>query len=326
MLEESNAIAIIPSEYFRWVARIQFIESFRTRVAALNFASEHGYNLIVERNEGSSPLFDVLDDPGRACTAGLELELLRTEDVLVEPPPVGWTTLMPWTLWNLAKRFAELAARLYIRQIVPLSRRAVVVAGTYFRKAVPLSKRFAALVVDLYVRETAPRVHHAASRIWWSDRGLAFRRLWQRHSYGTASDLARRLAAIGGLYLRGNTRRLGCAVSRCRWSDVEAAFRWVWSNSLSTGSDLARRFATAANTYGRQIAPIYRHTAAFASLFLRESFPLSRRVTAVTKTHLREIASMLGNAAARCWLESKSGSPRSWAVATVRHPDPSQLR
>ncbi len=379
MLEGCNAIAIIPSDCFRWVARVQFIESFRTRAAAINFASQQGYNLIVERNEGSSALFDVMDDPDGTCTAGLELELLKAEDVLVEPPPTGWTMLMVWTLWGLAKRFATLSARLYVRQVVPLFGRAAVVAGTNLRAVPPLSKRFAGLVEDLYVREITPlsrrifafvSMHlrkaapisqraaavasaylqesapirrgmaalaglylqgivsrrHAASRIWWSDRGIAFRRVWRRHSHGTAGDLARRFAAISSVYLRENTRRLGDAVRRCRWSDVEAALRQVRSNALSTGCDLGRRFATAANTYVRQIAPIYRHTAAFASLFLREISPLSRRVSAVARTHFLEIASMLRDAAAKCWSESKSGSHHSWAVATIRHSNPSQLR
>ena len=291
MRADNSAIVIIPSECFRWRARVRFMDSFPTRAAALNYAFQHGCNLIVESNEGGIPLCDVMQDPDGVCTADLDLELLKTEEVLVDPYSKGWTALMLSTLWHLAKRIAALVAILYAREVVPFSRRAAAVAGTYLREVAPLSRR-------------------AASRCWWSNSALAFRRGLHRHSHGTVSDLAKRFAAIGSLHLREIARRISYAASRCRWSDVEGASRRAWGSSLSTGSRLARQFAAAvARTYHQEIAPFSRHLAAFASLYLRE------------------IAPILCNVAAGCWSDSKSVSRRqSWAVAALNDSNSSQLR
>ena len=72
-MEASRAIAVIPSENFRWRARVQFQDSFRTRDQALNYAFEHGYNLIVEHEEGKGLQYDVLYDPDQVSTSGMNL-------------------------------------------------------------------------------------------------------------------------------------------------------------------------------------------------------------------------------------------------------------
>lgn len=235
MMEATKPIAMIPSACFRWQPRVQFVESFRTREAALNCAFEQGYNLIVERSEGKSVLFDVLDDPDGACTSGLDLELLKTEEVIVDPYTEGWTSLMFLTIWKLAGRFGAAVAGLYVRQVVPRLRLAASrrnreaiermvrhawrrmsrgsragVRSPSWHSTIPAgckvktislhtarvhAKRIALRVADFYHREVIPFGQSAASRSWWSGPAIVLRRGWHRYSQGSISDGARRLAA-----------------------------------------------------------------------------------------------------------------------------------
>jgi len=226
MAEEKGAIAIIPGESFRWRARVQFIESFQTRAAALNYAFQHGYNLIVERNEGSSAIFDVMKDPHGACTAGLNLELLKTEDALVEPPPVRWTALMLSTVWDFARRLATFVAGLSAREIVPLSRRAAAVAGTYLRKIAPASRRAADASASLYRREIVPTLRRAAAVASMYLREIA--------------SISRRTAAFASMYLREIAPFLRIAAAKC-WSDSKmVSRRHRWAVAAPNHSDQSR--------------------------------------------------------------------------------------
>lgn len=153
------------------------MESFPTLAAALNYAFQQDCNLIVEGNEGSVVQFEVMQDPDGACTAGLDLELFKTEDVLVEPAPGGWTPLMLRTLWDLTKRLAARAAALYVRQIVPLSRRVAVAASPYFRQIVPLSRRAVAFA-SLYLRQIVPLLGDTAARCWAESKSISRPHSW----------------------------------------------------------------------------------------------------------------------------------------------------
>lgn len=234
-MEAARPIAMIPSDCFRWQPRVQFIDSFRTREAALNCAFEHGYNLIVERNEGRGVLFDVLDDPEGACTSGLDLELLKTEEVIVDPYAEGWTSLMLSAIWKLTSRLGAAVWGMYVRQVVPRLRQTASRrnreafartlhlawrkmtktsrAGVHrpcWHSPIPASckvktislstarvqaRRFAARAAAFYRREIVPFCQSAASRGWWSGPAIALRRGWRRYSQGSVSDAAKRLAA-----------------------------------------------------------------------------------------------------------------------------------
>lgn len=235
-MEATRPISMIPSDCFRWQPRVQFIDSFRTREAALNCAFEKGYNLIVERSEGKSVLFDVLDDPEGACTSGLELELLQTEEVIVDPYSEGWFSLMVLSTWNLTRRLGAALAALYVRYVVPRLRQAAsrrtreaitrevrrawrkmtrtsrpgVLKPTWHSpipasckvKTVSLStarvyaRRFAVRAAAFYHQQVVPFCRSAASRAWWSGPAITVRRRWHRYSQGSVSDAASRLAAV----------------------------------------------------------------------------------------------------------------------------------
>lgn len=395
MVEQKSPIAVIPSECFRWRARVQFIESFRTRAAALDYASQHGHNLIVERQEKSNPLYDVLEDPDWACTTGLDLELLGTEEVLIDPGPSSWTMLLFSTIWDLSKRFAVLMILLYARVIVPLSRRAFAIARIYLRKSAPLLRRAAAItavylwkiipltrraaaLTAVYLRKMIPIMRRAtaltiqyfqeeiipgcrsfASRCWWSNGGLAFRRTWHRHSHGSALDLARRSAAVGSLHAREISHHVGDVASRFQWSDVVPAIRLVWRVSLLAGRDSAGRFAAAVVAlYQHELVPRFRDAAgryewsdvkgafryawrisfsigldlsrliaaAVAAIFLGMIVPFFRRTATALRTYFRE-ADQRARSAAWSLSDSKSDSSRNgWAVAAQRQSNPSRIR
>jgi len=234
-MEAARPIAMIPSDCFRWQPRVQFIDSFRTREAALSCAFEHGYNLIVERSEGRGVLFDVLDDPEGACTSGLDLELLKTEEVIVDPYAEGWTSLMLSAIWKLTSRIGAAVAGMYVRQVAPRLRqtasrrnrealeRAVrhawrrttrtFSAGSHipsWHSPIPASckvktfslstarvhaRRIVARAVAFHHREIVPFCRSEASRAWWSSPAIALRRGWRRYSQGSVTDAAKRLAA-----------------------------------------------------------------------------------------------------------------------------------
>ena len=217
-----SAIALIPGEYFRWRARVQFVESFQTRADAVSYAFQYGCNLIVERNDDDGPLFDVLQDPDRACTSGLNLELVETKDFLVEPEAVGWASLMLSSIHDL-------------------------------------SRRIAAALTQIYNRQVAPSLRSAANRCWQANYPEALRRSWSV-SRSTVCKLAQRCAAAARtLYLREVAPRLHHATIWYRQADFEGDFLRAWNISCSTARDLARRLAASVRTlYTREIAPLIR--------------------------------------------------------------------
>lgn len=328
MPEETRPIAIIPSDCFRWQPRVQFIDSFRTRDAALNCALEHGHNLIVERNGGKTALFDVLDDPNGACTAGLELESLQTEEVLLDPYTGGWTSLILLSIWHLAQCLAAAISALYFRQIAPALRNAAsrrrwadfqrALRLAWYRHAHwgirSLNRRLGA-AASLYRSEIAPHSRRAASRYWWSGSAVDFRRLLHRHSQGNVRDLAKRLAAImSSLYSREIAPRLRRAVSTVRQTDFESAFERAWTTSLITGCGLTRRSAASVdNLYTHKIAPrlsqaIIRFRQADIQGVLRRAWGSTlltaicvtdQFATAVAALYVRQVAPRLRHAAAR---------------------------
>jgi hypothetical protein len=76
-------ITVIPRDYFRWRARVRFMNSFPTRAEAVRYARRHGYNLVVECDEENGPQFDVLQDPGLARTAAVSFGLVEAENALI---------------------------------------------------------------------------------------------------------------------------------------------------------------------------------------------------------------------------------------------------
>lgn len=356
MLETERPVAIIPSTCFRWRARVQFIETFKTRAAALNFAFQHDYNLVVERGEGDASLFDVLDDPDGVCTSGLDLELLKTEDVLVEADSSGWTTLMFWTVWGFLKRLATFATILYVRGIVPLSRRAATIADAYLRNTIPLirlaagrcrqidirgafnrvwsreslsvaavrCKRFSA-IARAYLQEVAPFSRQVASRFWWSDSGLSFRRAWHRHSHGTVYDLAKRSAAVGSLYTcqigslarrTVTTAGLYLRVIACRVNYAARQYRWA---------DVEAVFRPAVSNLLSVSRRSGRLAATRASLYGREIVPLYRWAAVAANLYLRQAAAYIRNAAGRLPDGKSNVRVHSWASVGPRQSNPSRL-
>lgn len=303
MVGTNGALAIIPSDSFRWRPRVQFIESFRTRASAIDYAFQYGYNLIVERNEGSFALFDVMLDPDSSCTADLNLELLKTEEVLVEPYIGGWTILTIRTAWEFVRRFAIAVRSLCVTQIVPRLRQAFsgrrrvaferAMRHARRRNTWPSSfgvhrsswrpsisdicrtsvdslsaarihaRRIAARAAAFYHREVVPFCRSAASRCWWSNPAVAWRRGWHRHSQGSISDVTRRLAAEASvLYTREITPRLRYALSRCRQADIQGACRRAWNITLLTTIRLTDQSAAAvARLYVREVGPRLRQAA-----------------------------------------------------------------
>lgn len=233
-----SAIAVIPGEYFRWRARVQFAESFQTRADAVSYAFQNGCNLIVERNGDDGPLFDVLQDPDRACTSGLNLELIETTDFLIEPEAEGWTSLMLSSMHDLSGRIATALTRFYKRQVAPSLRSAAnrCRRANYpeaFRRswnisrstACKLAQRSATAAEILYLREVAPRLHHAA--IWYRQTDFEgnFHRAWNL-SCSTARGLAKRLAASARtLYVNEIVPLIRQASRRHLGSQRQGAFR-----------------------------------------------------------------------------------------------------
>jgi hypothetical protein len=355
MVEENNAVAIIPGDCFRWRARVQFIESFQTRAAAMDFAFEHGCNLIVERNEGSSQLFDVLEDPDRACTADFNLELLANEEVLVEPASASWTLLMFWSLWNLVRQFGATMARVYISQVAPRLRQVTsrqqwasiqsTLRLAWYRYAhwnIRNLKQRVGATVSLYRAEITRQYRHAASRYWWSGLAVDFRRWLHRHSQGSGLDVARRLAAVvSSFYSREIAPRLRQAAIKIRQADYEAIFRGAARVSISTGRDLSRSFkAASSNLYRQEVVPRLRHTATWMrqadykgairhawSIILLTAIRLADRFAAsVAALYVREVAPRLHRAAARYQqAEIEEAFRRSiGAVAPPQHSNSSQ--
>ena len=275
MLKANNSVAVIPSECFRWRPRVQFAESFRTRAAAINYAFEHGYNLIVERKEGNSQLFDVLQDPDGACTAGIDLELLNTEEVLVEPPPADWTRLMLVTLWNLAQWIATFATSFYIREIVPFSRRAASMARACLRDIGPVFRRMA-VVTRSYLRQMAPIYQRATARARGCLRNLG--------------PVYQQAAEVSGRCIREITLLVQSVACRLRWTNSAIAFRRMWRrHSYGSASDLARRLAASAGSaFTHQITPVYRKLTMTAEACLRQVVPAGRKAAAVAQASLRQ--------------------------------------
>jgi hypothetical protein len=356
MVEANSAIAIIPSDSFRWRARVQFVESFRTQAAALNFAFEHGHNLIVERNEGSSQLFDVLEDPDGACTADLKLELLANEEVLVEPENTNWTLLLFLTLWNFAKRLGATLARVYSQEVASRLGQAAnrqrrgdiqrFLRLAWYRHAHwgirNLNRQFGE-AISLYRSEIAPHCRHAVSRYWWSDRAVGFRRWLHRHSQGDIRDLAKRLAAVtASTYSREIASRLRHAAISVRQADYKYALRRAWSTSITTVFIRAPQFAAAtASLYQHKVIPALRHAAisvrqADLEGAIRRTWSITlltairlvdRFVAAVATFYVREATPRLRRAAARYQqAEIEEALRRSiGAVATPSHSNSSQL-
>lgn len=217
-----SAIAVIPGEHFRWRARVRFVESFQTRADAVSYAFQYGCNLIVERNDDEGPLFDVLNDPDRACTSGLNLELIESTDFLIEPEAMGWTSLMLSSIYELSRRSAVALTRIYNRQVAPAVRSAL----------------------NRYRRANYPE---------------ALRRSWNI-SRSVACNLAQRSATTAEtLYLREVAPRWHRAAIWYRQADFEGGFRRAWNLSGSMTRDLARQLAASARTfYGTEIAPLIR--------------------------------------------------------------------
>jgi hypothetical protein len=278
MPEATRPIAMIPSDCFRWQPRVQFIDSFRTRESALNYAFEHGYNLIVERNEESYALFDVLDDPDGACTSELDLELLKTEEVLVDPYTGGWSNLVISSTWNLVTRLGIGVAGVCARQIAPRLRHATSRSRMEefrndlghlwgrFRNwdAAGHAKMFGIRCLAFYQRVLVPSCRAAVRRSWWSGPAISLRRGWHRHSQGSAKDFARSVAAEASvLYFHGVLPWFRSALSRCRQADIQGACSRTWSVTLLTAIRVTDRSAAAvAHLYLHDVAPRLRRAAA----------------------------------------------------------------
>lgn len=278
MTEATRPIAIIPGDCFRWQPRVQFVDSFRTREAALKCAFELGYNLIVERNEANSSLFDVLDDPEGACTNGLELELLKTEEILVDPYTEGWSSLMLSSMSHFASRLGTGVAKLYTCHVVPRLRHSAsrrtreeiqhalhhALSNLCHYDASAGARRIAGRAAIFYRHKIVPFCRTAASRGWWSNPSIALRRGWHRHSQGSATDVARRLAAEASvLYKHEITPRLRSTLSRCRQADIQGSCRRAWRSTVLTAIRLTDQVAaTVANLYVREVAPRLRSAAA----------------------------------------------------------------
>lgn len=245
MVGEHSPLSIIPSESFRWRPRVQFIESFSTKTSAIDYAIKQGYNLIVERHEGPATLFDVLLDIDEACTEGLNLESTQTEEVLIEPDLHGWPVHMVLTLWRICKPSASALASPRCWKDFYHSLRGV------------WTSRPDWCVRNLRNR-VAPSVRRAASRCWWSNSALAFRRWQHRHSHGSAADVAKRFAAcLDGLYAREIAPRLHQVVEQYRQADIAGAVRRAWNSPLATFSSFATRFAAAAAVFlNPEVAPV----------------------------------------------------------------------
>jgi hypothetical protein len=255
MAGEGSPLSIIPSECFRWRPRVQFIDTFQTRKSAIDYAFDHGYNLIVERNEGSTPLFDVLLDPERSCTEGLNLELLQSEDVLVEGDTKSWTSLMLVTLWGLCER---LAAAIASQNCWADMHRAF--RGAWkryiFWEVRNLRKRFGVAATFCYARITAQH-RHVAGQPRWADEPTAWRRAWGRWSSAVISFAKEFAAEAVILYKREVVPFIQRTARLCWWSNSAVAFRrWWHRHSQASTWDLPKLFtASFDNLYKRTVAP-----------------------------------------------------------------------
>ncbi|HEX5413354.1 MAG TPA: hypothetical protein VFZ27_15995 [Terriglobia bacterium] len=270
MVGEDSPLAVIPGEAFRWRPRVQFIESFRTRSSAVNYALKHGYNLVVERNEGTAVLFDVLLDIDEACTENINLELTETEEVLIEPEVHGRAMLTGLAFCRLCKRSAAaLASRRCWKEIYRCG----------------WVRHFDGRARDLPNRVAIP-VRRTASRCWWSGPALEFRRWQHRHSHGSAADLAKRSAAcLDGLYMREIAPRLRHAVEQYRQADIAGALRRAWNSPLATFSSFATRFAAAAAVFlNPEIAPVILQAASnLRRAHMARAFPVNVEAAAVSR-------------------------------------------
>lgn len=86
MAKTKEEVAVIPSEYFRWRAGVQFIESFQERTSALRFARRHGYNLVVECDEGNGPQYEVLKDASLPSRPAGGFTLMDALNALISLP------------------------------------------------------------------------------------------------------------------------------------------------------------------------------------------------------------------------------------------------
>lgn len=331
MLKPDNSVAIIPRENFSWRPRVQFKESFPTRAEALDFAFEHGFNLIVENHEGRKYHYDVLLDPDRVCISGLSMVSMEMEDVLVEPDSRGWSDLVLASAYNFGKRVASAAATTYMQEIIPVCHSLAPFARAAMLRISPYIQRAAVM----YRRDVSPQVRHATTKLWWSDTVLNFRRAWHRNSQGTAKDFAKRLPATA---VTTYNREL---VPACRKAAAFAALQ------LRHAVPASRRAAIqAADLYRQEIAPLIRHAAAVLSAQAEKMVPVSRRAAATaaiddqeiasacrrtgtsTVVRFREIHEIRRRAAARSrWPESNGDSHHEvWAAVAAPHTHPSQLR
>jgi hypothetical protein len=255
MAGESSPLSIIPSECFRWRPRVQFIDTFHTRKSAIDHALDHGYNLIVERNEGSTSLFDVLLDPDRACTDGINLEPLHSEEVLIEPDTMGWTSLMVLTLWSLCKRLATMIASQNCWADMQRALRSAWKREIYWDIR-NLRKRLegAATICNSKISQ---RYGRTTGQHWLADVQVAFGRAWKSSSLAAISFSRQFAAEAVVLYKQQVVPFIRHTVSRCWWSNSAVAFRrWWHRHSQASTSDIARLCrASLDNLYKREIAP-----------------------------------------------------------------------
>ncbi|HXH50135.1 MAG TPA: hypothetical protein VNM47_12395 [Terriglobia bacterium] len=85
MANAKKTIAIVPSTEFKWTAQIQYQESLPTREEAIRYAGLHGFNLIVQYERRSGPLFDVMNDPNLTCLSEISSNSFETVSVEIEP-------------------------------------------------------------------------------------------------------------------------------------------------------------------------------------------------------------------------------------------------
>jgi hypothetical protein len=295
-MEGDRTIAVIPSEHFHWRARVQFQDSFRTRVEALNYAFEHGCNLIVECEEGKGLQYDVMLDPDGACTADLSLELVETKDFLAEPEAINisWTRLMISTTVHLARRLATGVAPLYRSRIAPSCRQAAAAASRWLRKM-------------------APRVQYAARLCRWPDIERAVRRRWSMRPHWNAAHLARRFANfVADLSLR-KVVLFGCRAA------VSAG------HYLRQLVPICRRAVFVTRAWLRRMAPRVRYAAsrrgrleiqnavrlASSRHFHWGAVGFDRKVdAAVANVFNQEIAPLVRNVASRRWWSDIEGALR----------------
>jgi hypothetical protein len=341
MAGESSPLSIIPSECFRWRPRVQFIDTFQTRKSAIDHALDHGYNLIVERNEGSSPLFDVLLDPDRSCTDGINLELLHSEEVLVEPDYQGWTSLMLLTLWGLCKRLAAAIASQNFWADMHRALRSAWKRHIYWDIR-NLRKRFELAATFCYSKITAQH-RHVAGQHRWADEQTTWRRAWGRSSSAVISFAKEFGAEAVVLYKQEVVPFIRHTASRCWWSNSAVAFRrWWHRHSQASASDLAKRFMDSIDSlYRRQIAPRLRQAVeqyrqqgiagalhhAWSSLIVTFSSLARRFAAAVAVFHNPELVPFIlqaGGSLQRTDIESAFHRSVE-AVAAPRHSNSSQL-